>query len=489
MPPSGYLTVAGIQSALQTTVAAHPTISQLVTLPERSIENRTIRAVKIGRGSGRDRRGVLLIGGVHARELVNPDALVALTVRLCDAYANGTALTFGGRTYSPAVVALIVENMDVYVLPLVNPDGRSHVQAPRGDPMWRKNRAVNAGSPCRGVDINRNFDFLWNWTIGSTSADPCSDVFHGPSAFSEPETRNVRWMLDTFGHIRGMLDMHSYGRLILHPWGDDDAQTTDPAMNFRNSAYDGLRGIRGDTAYREHITSGDLRWLVRAGENMRDAVTEVAGNVYNVQPSIWLYPTSGTSKDYAYSRHLVNTGVRKVYAYTVETGTQFQPAFPGASVPMDEAQAAAVQFCLNVLCAAEHMAAGRKMTSQLVSLRAFEDELVANDAGRRWVDLLRVHQAEVLQLLADDEGLKKVASDLFGEVAGVVASRDSAKPKRFQKRLVADVEEFAMELEKRASSRLRKALVEVRKTLPTFSGASVRDALSKAGRAAPADRD
>jgi len=66
-----------------------------------------------------------------------------------------------------------------------------------------------------GVDANRNFDFLWSSGIG-TSADPEQLIHKGPAAFSEPESRNVRWLLDTHEHIGYLVDVHSYGELILY---------------------------------------------------------------------------------------------------------------------------------------------------------------------------------------------------------------------------------------------------------------------------------
>lgn len=38
-----------------------------------------------------------------------------------------------------------------------------------------------------GVDINRNFDFMWSDPDGASS-NPCDSDYHGSSAESEPET-------------------------------------------------------------------------------------------------------------------------------------------------------------------------------------------------------------------------------------------------------------------------------------------------------------
>jgi murein tripeptide amidase MpaA len=42
------------------------------------------------------------------------------------------------------------------------------------------------------------------------------------------ETKNVHWLFDSHPRIRRFIDIHSFGGTILHPWGDDTTQTTDP---------------------------------------------------------------------------------------------------------------------------------------------------------------------------------------------------------------------------------------------------------------------
>ena len=146
----GYLSVAGVEGALQNLATTYPLFVKLINLPENSVEGRVSHAVKIGSGSGA-KHGVLLIAGVHARELVNPDLVLTWTYGLCRAYATHTGLTFGGKSYDATLVQLIVEGLEVFVSPLVNPDGRAFVPAPNGDRWWRKNRNPNPGQPCKGV--------------------------------------------------------------------------------------------------------------------------------------------------------------------------------------------------------------------------------------------------------------------------------------------------------------------------------------------------
>src|SRR5262249_40673869 len=155
----------------------------------------------------------------------------------------------------------------------------------------------------------RNYDFLWASGIG-TSSDSTSDVYKGSGAFSEPETRNVRSLMDNHPNIRMMVDVHSFSELVLYPWGDDNNQTTDPGMNCQHTAYNGLRGVLGDSAYREYIPPNDQTWYATYSSRIRDAIAAVRGRVYTAEQSPDLYPTTGTSDDYVFARHFVDASKR-----------------------------------------------------------------------------------------------------------------------------------------------------------------------------------
>ena len=233
--------------------------------------------------------------------------------------------------------------------------------------MWRKNRNPNPGLPGRGVDLNRNYDFLWSSGIG-TSSSSTSETYKGSGPFSEPETRNVRYLLNTYTNTRMLVDVHSFSELALFPWGDDDNQSTNPSMSFENHIFDGLRGTRGDTRYREYIPSEDATWFSTNGTRIRDAIAAVRGRRYTLEQSVGLYPTSATSEDYAFARHFEHPARKRVRALTLETGREFQPAFPEAQHVMNEGSAGVLESCVVNLCyntyravsSALRLAAGRQ---------------------------------------------------------------------------------------------------------------------------------
>lgn len=263
-----YLNVDDVERSLAT-VAAGPNVAftRLLELPNKTWEGRTCHALKIANGNQAGRPGIFLLGGIHAREWGSSDILINFVEQLCDAFRTQTGLAFGGMNFTAAQIQQIVNQKDVYVFPQANPDGRHHSMT--ADPSWRKNRRpAPAGSShpnCVGVDLNRNYDFLWKFPMHfapnapvQNSTDPCNhDIYIGPSPLSEPETKNVVSMFDDFPNIRFFVDVHSYSEDILYNWGDDDNQTNDPQMNFKNPAFDGKRGVGSDSGYREFIRSAE----------------------------------------------------------------------------------------------------------------------------------------------------------------------------------------------------------------------------------------
>jgi hypothetical protein len=322
------------------------------------------------------RWATLISGGVHARELAPPDALVSFVEMLLAAYAARSAAVYpawtspvDGVTYSsftipwPQVQA-VVERIDLYIAPLVNADGRDFVLAPLAPGasdaekklhmMWRKNRrpapAGQTGDSCVGVDINRNFDILWDFTTAytpalvakapkagvDTSRQPCDfNVYSGPSAESEPETQNLAGLIRS-ANISFYADVHAYGRDILYPWGIETDQSTDATQSFANPAMNGTRDGNQAGAYAEYVPAGQLGAMQAMADRMCDFILTKAGgadpvararSVYKAQQSAVLYPTkvtTGAADDYCFSRWFTQatagTPIRPVMAFTIEAG-------------------------------------------------------------------------------------------------------------------------------------------------------------------------
>ncbi|KAL3102220.1 hypothetical protein niasHS_003629 [Heterodera schachtii] len=193
---------------------------RIVTLFEigRTHENRSIVVAKVSAREHfpderfRPYRGpaVWVDAGIHAREWIAPATAMLFLAQLIDGY----------NSWDPNI-RYLVESIDWYIVPVLNPDGYEYSHTKNR--MWRKNRRPAFCRQqyfnricCSGVDLNRNFD--WFWSTTGSSADPCHETYHGPSAFSEPEARSVRDFLEDHS-VKAFFTLHSYSQLWLIPYG------------------------------------------------------------------------------------------------------------------------------------------------------------------------------------------------------------------------------------------------------------------------------
>lgn len=480
-----YRTVSQLDAAGSALAAAYPQLCTQFMLPESSVRGRPVRALRLRAGGGNNRRGVLLVGGTHARELMNPDLLIELAVDLVASYRAGTDVVLGGRTWPAADIKLILETLDLYLLPCVNPDGRHFVMTIDG--LWRKNLRDNPGTPCDGVDLNRNADLLWGVTEGQTSCDPCSDVYCGPSVFSEPETRNVRHLLDSHG-IDSFADVHSYSELVLHPWGHAPTQTTDPTKRFTTLPATACQPIM-DPSYAEYMPPRDLMRFESVGDRIVQAIADVRGRQYTREPGLGLYPTTGTLSDYAYARHIQDSTRRRTYGFTLETGPwqgsaaeSFHPANP--EPVKREAESGLLELIRQSICAIELI--GRKLLdrdTEVVALRRVRDELGGTEEGRGWIALFEQLQAPLINIVLEDPELAGRAARLVAAAGAQVTDKGAI----LAPETTGEAREFMHALAERGPAELRDDLQAVQDRLRAFAGLSTAEIVRSLIELGPSD--
>ena len=94
-----YMNITEVESALIALSATYPSICELITLPNPTIEGRTSHAVRLGTRAANTVDAYYVTGGVHAREWGSCEILVNLATDLCDAYTGGTGLGYGGKYF------------------------------------------------------------------------------------------------------------------------------------------------------------------------------------------------------------------------------------------------------------------------------------------------------------------------------------------------------------------------------------------------------
>ncbi|XP_046649992.1 carboxypeptidase B-like [Daphnia pulicaria] len=181
----------------------YPCHVQLINIGT-SYEGRPLYVVHISNSTSAHTPAIWIDGTFHAREWISPAVVTYIIQQLVEDPAN----------------LKLLQNVDWYIMPVVNPDGYeySHVSSR----LWRKTRSpseVESGR-CQGVDPNRNFDFKWGGA--GSSSNPCSQVYKGPKAFSEPETLAYANFISSISYKTKLyLTLHSSGQKIMLPWGYD----------------------------------------------------------------------------------------------------------------------------------------------------------------------------------------------------------------------------------------------------------------------------
>ncbi|XP_035005639.1 carboxypeptidase B2 [Hippoglossus stenolepis] len=168
-----------------------------------SSEKRPLYALKLTLNNRPNKKAMWIDCGIHAREWIAP-AFCLWFVHYSLSYYNINQ-----------DITSILDNMDVYVLPVMNPDGYKYTWTTNR--MWRKNRSVSRSTNCFGVDLNRNFDA--NWCTEGASPEPCSEIYCGAFPESEPESEAVANFLRSHKNsVQFYLSIHSYSQMLLFPY-------------------------------------------------------------------------------------------------------------------------------------------------------------------------------------------------------------------------------------------------------------------------------
>lgn len=247
---SAWHTPGEVRSELRRIARGHPDIVRLSTMGH-SHQGQPIMMAKVSDNPELDEAEpeVFLNARIHAREHITTEQALVLLHWLADGYASSSR------------VRDIVDRTEVFVVPDVNPDGaRFDLKGPRFR-GWRKNRQPANGAT--GTDLNRNFGYRWGCCRGSDRS-PSSNLYRGPGAFSAPEARAIRDLVDG-RHFVAALSLHSYGGQVLWPYGYTraDRPRDMPRSKLRTvrrlargiASRNGYRAIQASSLY---ITSGSF---------------------------------------------------------------------------------------------------------------------------------------------------------------------------------------------------------------------------------------
>ena len=281
--PATYRNLDAILARMADIASTYPAIAQLVDItatydtPPTS-EGRHLFALKISDHvtMDEDEPAMLIVSAHHAREITTPVITLGAAERLTAGYA------------SDARIAAAVNNHEIWIAPVWNPDGYNHVFAT--DNLWRKNRRVFTGGV--GVDQNRNYSQGWSAACaGSTNAG--SETYKGPSPASEPETQTLMtWSgRERFAKV---IDYHSYGREVLysylclaHPfttWMQQEAAALSTASGYGGSTR--LPSAEGEHPQWQFARMGAYAFLIETHTQFQPSYSTAVSEATLVWPGI-----------------------------------------------------------------------------------------------------------------------------------------------------------------------------------------------------------
>jgi hypothetical protein len=367
-----YLDAAQVAARMQALAADFPALCHLSSLPyathgydgsEASLAGpANVQLVRITNAPAlRSRPGLLLICGTHAREWINP--LIAVE------FAEQILRNYDPASSDPLVqrVNRVVEEGDILIVPVMNPDGLNF--SIHDDPGWRKNRRPPSSTSCSGVDNNRNFEIFF--AESGSSAAECSDLFHGPSAFSEPENQNIRHILEEFPNILIGVDSHSQGEDIFRP--------TPAGGTFAAS----LPVFPDDETIYQDLEAAAVA-----------AIQGVSGKTYSTGTTS---NHAGTSDEYMFFAH-------RVFAFDFECALAFQPPIVSALVSVQEVVAALFALAVKGLDLDVETPAPVRLVQcidRTGSMVSFGYEAPARANAKRFIDLMSLQDSMSVVSFAD----------------------------------------------------------------------------------------
>ena len=281
----GYWTLAEVKMKLDSLVAGdtRDLVADQIDTVGWTIEGRPIWRLKLGKyAADPDPRPAVYYSALtHAREAEGMQALFWFVDDLLARYDTD------------AFAKYLLDQRLISVCPVVNPDGYAYNETmnPAGGGQWRKNRRPNAGGSY-GVDLNRNFGYMWGYDNLGSSGTPSRDDYRGTAAFSEPETQAQRDLVAALKPVTG-ISFHTYSDDFLHPWGYANIAPTDSAAwyEWNDEATLGSTYIAGLGPRVLYVTNGDFNDWSYGDTAMKPRCYSWTPEVGNDADGFWPLPS------------------------------------------------------------------------------------------------------------------------------------------------------------------------------------------------------
>ncbi|MBE3001659.1 zinc carboxypeptidase [Nocardiopsis sp. HNM0947] len=288
-PDPGYTSYPEVVEQVDALAAEYPDLVHTEVYGQ-SYEGRDLVAVRISDDAAvdQDRPEVLFTHSQHAREPLTVEMALHIMEMLTEGHGSDEQITE------------LLETREIWVLPNTNPDGTEFDQSEDAWQDWRKTREPNEGSDALGTDMNRNWAYNWGCCNGS-SDDPESITYRGHAPESATEVEALADFVrgreaDGEQQITTAIDFHTFGELVLWPFGHTYDEVTDGMIQDEYDTHQAL------------------------GELMAES------NGYTPQQSSDLYITDGSINDWLWADQGIVNFTFEMYPSSMDDGGFYPPS-------------------------------------------------------------------------------------------------------------------------------------------------------------------
>ncbi len=221
---------------------------------------------------------VLYTSLIHANEVQGMATVIYYMYYLLENYGSDPFVTY------------LVNNRELYFVPVINPDGLIYNESasPTGGSNWRKNARDN-GDGSFGVDLNRNFGYMWGIDDEGSSPNTASKYYRGPAAFSEPESQAIR-DLCLAHEFQTAYNYHSFWNWMFYPWQYEMAFCPD-SLTYRNmlsqmQQYNNY-GFAPPNHELDYLTNGEADDWMYGEQTTKNKIYSIAIEVGRLDDGFW----------------------------------------------------------------------------------------------------------------------------------------------------------------------------------------------------------
>lgn len=284
--PPNYASYADVAAILEDLAEDNPEIAYMFTIGK-TYEGFELWVLRLTDNVNQDvpnqKPAVFFNCQLHGRERIPVQVGLAFAQYICDHKADPD-------------VAGYLQNLDIYILPMCNPDAIDVNGCCQSSSCWRKDveefheRGFESPVPANGsgVDLNRSWDFQWDGIGGAKILQ--SQEFRGQQPILDYETQCIRRFMNSRPTLAASIDWHSARGAVYYKW-DGTYDSVDNAYHRNvimaiSQEMANILGYVSEEGNHSYLSAGDSTDAHEAVEGIISFTIETKWDVFGLKPYV-----------------------------------------------------------------------------------------------------------------------------------------------------------------------------------------------------------